>query len=131
MFAFGVSIFVHYFLTYKYQRYYHFRGNKPICRNAKYPTWEKSIYDIVVALSCKNVEHTLNFYKLVKDQTSIDEMKNCIYAFIKYYDTLKIDLFNEHKTIFTEKMKIHNALIFKLNLYEYQLYCYMGKYMYI
>ncbi|SPJ09516.1 Plasmodium exported protein (PHISTa), unknown, putative [Plasmodium sp. DRC-Itaito] len=100
MFAFGI-IFLHININVIII----FGGNKPICRNAKYPTWEKSIYDIVVALSCKNVEHTLNFYKLVKDQTSIDEMKNCIYAFIKYYDTLKIDLFNEHKTIFTEKMK--------------------------
>ncbi|EUR82583.1 hypothetical protein PFBG_00146 [Plasmodium falciparum 7G8] len=41
----------------------------------------------------------------VKDGTSIDEMKNYIYAFIKYYDILKNNLFNEHKTIYTERMK--------------------------
>ncbi|SPJ08233.1 Plasmodium exported protein, unknown function [Plasmodium sp. DRC-Itaito] len=39
-----------------------------------------------------------------KDGTSIDEMKNYIYAFIKYFDTLKNDLYKEHKTIFTEGM---------------------------
>ncbi|CDO61696.1 Plasmodium exported protein, unknown function, fragment [Plasmodium reichenowi] len=63
------------------------------------------MHDIGVALSSTNVEHTLNFHKLVKDGTSIDEMINCIYTFIKYYDTLKNDLFCEYKTIFTEKMK--------------------------
>ncbi|CDO61673.1 Plasmodium exported protein, unknown function, fragment [Plasmodium reichenowi] len=63
------------------------------------------MHDIGFALSCTNVEHNLNFYKLVKDGTSIDEMKNYIYAFIKYYDTIKNDLFNGHKTIFTERMK--------------------------
>ncbi|SOV84226.1 Plasmodium exported protein, unknown function [Plasmodium reichenowi] len=63
------------------------------------------MHDIGVALSSTNVEHTLNFHKLVKYGTSIDEMINCIYAFIKYYDTLKNDLYKEHKTIFTEKMK--------------------------
>nr|SPJ13191.1 Plasmodium exported protein, unknown function [Plasmodium sp. DRC-Itaito] len=57
-----------------------------------------------VALSSTNVEHTLNFYKLVKDGTSIDEIKNYIYAFIMYYDKLKNDLYKEHKTIFTEGM---------------------------
>ncbi|KNG74280.1 hypothetical protein PFMG_00533 [Plasmodium falciparum IGH-CR14] len=46
------------------------------------------MHDIGVALSSTDIEHTLNFYKLVKYGTSIDEMKNCIYAFIKYYDTL-------------------------------------------
>ncbi|ETW20961.1 hypothetical protein PFFVO_00137 [Plasmodium falciparum Vietnam Oak-Knoll (FVO)] len=51
------------------------------------------------------MKNTLNFYKLVKDGTSIDEMKNYIYAFIKYYDILKNNLFNEHKTIYTERMK--------------------------
>ncbi|EWC90705.1 hypothetical protein PFNF54_00351 [Plasmodium falciparum NF54] len=40
-----------------------------------------------------------------KNGKSIDEMKNCIYAFIKYYDTLQNDLFNEHKTIFTQRIK--------------------------
>ncbi|SOS81834.1 Plasmodium exported protein, unknown function, putative [Plasmodium sp.] len=63
------------------------------------------MHDIGVALLSTDIEHTLNFYKLVKDGKSIDEMKNCIYAFIKYYDTLKNDLFNEHKTIFTDRMK--------------------------
>ncbi|SCM18821.1 Plasmodium exported protein, unknown function, putative [Plasmodium sp.] len=61
--------------------------------------------DIGVALLSTDIEHTLNFYKLVKDGKSIDEMKNCIYAFIKYYNTLKNDLFNKHKTIFTEGIK--------------------------
>ncbi|CDO61581.1 Plasmodium exported protein, unknown function, fragment [Plasmodium reichenowi] len=51
------------------------------------------------------MEHTPNFHKLVKDLSSIDEMKKYIYAFIKYYDTLKNDLFNEYKTIFTGRMK--------------------------
>ncbi|CDO62109.1 Plasmodium exported protein, unknown function, fragment [Plasmodium reichenowi] len=36
--------------------------------------------------------------------TLIDEIKNYIYAFIKYYDTLKNDLYKEHNTIFTEGM---------------------------
>ncbi|EUT92167.1 hypothetical protein PFAG_00307 [Plasmodium falciparum Santa Lucia] len=63
------------------------------------------MHDIGVALSSTDIEHTLNFYKLDKDGKSIDEMKNCIYAFIKYYDTLQNDLFNEHKTIFTERIK--------------------------
>ncbi|KYN93030.1 putative exported protein [Plasmodium reichenowi] len=62
------------------------------------------MHDIGVALSSTNVEHTLNFHKFVKDGTSIDEMINCIYAFIKYYDTLKNDLYKEHKTIYTEGM---------------------------
>ncbi|SPJ13166.1 Plasmodium exported protein, unknown function [Plasmodium sp. DRC-Itaito] len=60
---------------------------------------------IGVPLTSTDMKNTLNFYKLFKDGTSIDEMKNYIYAFIKYYDTLKNDLFNEHKTIFTERMK--------------------------
>ncbi|KYN93041.1 exported protein (PHISTa) [Plasmodium reichenowi] len=85
-------------------------GPKPICRNTKYRAWYKSMHDIGVPLSSTNVEHTLNFHKLFKDGTSIDEMINCIYAFIKYYDTLKNDLFNEHKTIFTERMKIKQKL---------------------
>ncbi|SOS81625.1 Plasmodium exported protein (PHISTa), unknown, putative [Plasmodium sp.] len=77
----------------------------PICRNIKYRTWDKSMHDIGVTLSSTDMEHTLNFYKLVKYGTSIDERKKFIYAFIKYYDTLKDDLFNEHKTIFTDRMK--------------------------
>ncbi|SPJ10081.1 Plasmodium exported protein, unknown function [Plasmodium sp. DRC-Itaito] len=63
------------------------------------------MHDIGVALSSTNVEHTLNFYKLVKYGTSIDEVINCIYAFIKSYDTLKNHLFYEYKTIFTGRMK--------------------------
>ncbi|CAX64418.1 hypothetical protein PFUGPA_05959 [Plasmodium falciparum Palo Alto/Uganda] len=63
------------------------------------------MHDIGVALSSTDIEHTLNFYKLDKDGKSIDEMKNYIYVFIKYYDTFKNDLFNEHKTIFTERIK--------------------------
>nr|SPJ13306.1 Plasmodium exported protein, unknown function [Plasmodium sp. DRC-Itaito] len=61
--------------------------------------------DMEVALSCTNVEHTPNFYELVKYGTSIEEMKNYIYAFIKYFDTLKNHLFNEYKTIFTGRVK--------------------------
>ncbi|ETW45880.1 hypothetical protein PFMALIP_06055 [Plasmodium falciparum MaliPS096_E11] len=63
------------------------------------------MHNIGVALSCTDIEHTLNFYKLVKDGKSIDEMINCIYVFKKYSDTLQNDLFNEHKTIFTERIK--------------------------
>lgn len=51
------------------------------------------------------MEDTLNSYGLVKDGASSDEMKNYIYTFIKYYYTLKNDLFNKHKTIFTDRMK--------------------------
>ncbi|ETW62147.1 hypothetical protein PFMC_02248 [Plasmodium falciparum CAMP/Malaysia] len=64
--------------TYKYKFYHHFyHSDRPICVNNKH----------------------------LKDGKSIDEMKNCIYAFIKYYNTLQNDLFNEHKTIFTDRMK--------------------------
>ncbi|CDO61590.1 Plasmodium exported protein, unknown function, fragment [Plasmodium reichenowi] len=63
------------------------------------------MHDNGVALSSTDMEHTLNFYKLVKDGISIDEIKNYIYAFIKYYDTLKNDLYKGHKTIFTQKIK--------------------------
>ncbi|SOV77354.1 Plasmodium exported protein, unknown function, fragment [Plasmodium reichenowi] len=83
------------------------------------------MHHIGFALSSTDVEYTFNFYKLVKDGTSIDEMKNDIYAFIKYYATLKNDLFNEHKTIFTERMKNIQIFDMKVNLYEYQLCCYM------
>ncbi|ETW57694.1 hypothetical protein PFUGPA_00144 [Plasmodium falciparum Palo Alto/Uganda] len=47
------------------------------------------MHDIGVALSSTDMEHTLNFYKLVKYESLIDEMKNYIYAFIKYYDKIK------------------------------------------
>ncbi|SCM18763.1 Plasmodium exported protein, unknown function, fragment [Plasmodium sp.] len=63
------------------------------------------MHDIGVALLSTDIEHTLNFYKLVKDGKSIDEKKNCIYAFIEYYDTLENGLYNEHKTTFTERIK--------------------------
>nr|SPJ13454.1 Plasmodium exported protein (PHISTa), unknown, putative [Plasmodium sp. DRC-Itaito] len=63
------------------------------------------MHDIGFALSSTDMKNTHNFYKLVKEQTSIDEMKNCIYAFIKHYDTLKNHLFNEYKTIFTGRKK--------------------------
>ncbi|SOV81644.1 Plasmodium exported protein (PHISTa), unknown function [Plasmodium reichenowi] len=63
------------------------------------------MHDIGVELSSTGMKNILNFYKLVKYRTSIDEMKKFIYTFIKYYDTIKNDLFNGHKTIFTERMK--------------------------
>ncbi|SOS79526.1 Plasmodium exported protein (PHISTa), unknown function [Plasmodium sp. gorilla clade G1] len=77
----------------------------PIYRNTKYRTWYKSMHDIGVTLSSTDMQHTLNFYKLVKYGTSIDERKKFIYAFIMYYYTLQNDLFNEHKTIFIDRMK--------------------------
>nr|SPJ13201.1 Plasmodium exported protein (PHISTa), unknown, putative [Plasmodium sp. DRC-Itaito] len=91
--------------NYEYQLYHDFRGTKSIYPNTKYRTWYTSMYYIGVALSSTDMRNTPNFYKLVKDGTSIDEMKNYIYAFIKYFDTLKNHLFNEYKTIFKEKMK--------------------------
>ncbi|KNG75516.1 hypothetical protein PFMG_01697 [Plasmodium falciparum IGH-CR14] len=51
------------------------------------------------------VKDTLNFYNLVKDGVSIDEMKYYVYYFIKYDDSLKIDLYNKHKYIFTERVE--------------------------
>ncbi|EUT87409.1 hypothetical protein PFAG_02232 [Plasmodium falciparum Santa Lucia] len=56
-------------------------------------------------LSSTDRGNTLNFYNLVKDGASIDEIKNYMYSFIKYYDILKLDLYNEHRNIFTERMK--------------------------
>ncbi|SCQ12592.1 Plasmodium exported protein (PHISTa), unknown, putative [Plasmodium gaboni] len=93
-----------YLLTYEYQRYHHFPDRKPICRNSKYRTWKKSIHDIGVELSSTDKEYTLEFFSLVKDGASIDEMRNFIYSFIDYYSTLKNDLFNKHMNIFTERM---------------------------
>ncbi|SPJ11209.1 Plasmodium exported protein, unknown function [Plasmodium sp. DRC-Itaito] len=63
------------------------------------------MHDIGVTLLSTYMKNTHNFHKLAKDGTSIDEMINCIYAFIKYYDTLKNDLYKEHKTIFTGRVK--------------------------
>ncbi|SCQ12737.1 Plasmodium exported protein (PHISTa), unknown, putative [Plasmodium gaboni] len=94
-----------YLLTYEYQRYHHFPGRKPICRNTKYRTWKKSMYDIGVALSFTDMEHTLTFFSLIKDGATTDDIKNFIYSFIDYYSTLKNNLFKEHKKIFTERLK--------------------------
>lgn len=63
------------------------------------------MHDIGETLSCTDIENTLNFYNLVKYGASINEMKKFICSFIKYYDKLKNDLLNEHKNIFTERMK--------------------------
>ncbi|SOV20406.1 Plasmodium exported protein (PHISTa), unknown function [Plasmodium sp. gorilla clade G2] len=94
-----------YLLTYEYQRYHHFsNSDRPICVRTNYRTWRKSMNEIGLALSSTDKEHTLNFYNLVKDGASIDEMKEFIYLFIKYYDTLKNNLFKEHMNIFTERM---------------------------
>ncbi|KYN93108.1 exported protein (PHISTa) [Plasmodium gaboni] len=93
-----------YLVTYEYQRYHHFPGRKPVCINSKYRTWRKAMYDIGVALTSTDKEHTLNFYSLIKDGASIDEMRNFIYSFLNYYSTLKIDLFNKQMDIFTERM---------------------------
>ncbi|SOV78668.1 Plasmodium exported protein, unknown function [Plasmodium reichenowi] len=89
------------------------------------------MHDIGVTLSYTDMENILNFYKLVKDGTLIDEMKNYIYSFIKYYDILKNDLFNEYKTIFTERMKNTQRFYMKVNLYKCQLCCFMEKYVYV
>ncbi|CAC9696398.1 Plasmodium exported protein, unknown function [Plasmodium sp. DRC-Itaito] len=61
--------------------------------------------NFIMILGVENlyVEILINVH--VKYGTSINEMKNCIYAFINYYDTLKNDLFSEHKTIFTGRIK--------------------------
>ncbi|ETW56880.1 hypothetical protein PFUGPA_01081 [Plasmodium falciparum Palo Alto/Uganda] len=63
------------------------------------------MHDIGVALSSTDRKDTHNFYNLVKDGASIDEIKNYIYASIKYYDTLKNELYNEQKKRFKERMK--------------------------
>ncbi|SOS81707.1 Plasmodium exported protein, unknown function, putative [Plasmodium sp.] len=63
------------------------------------------MHDIGVALSSTDRKCTHDFFGLVKDGAYIDEIKNYIYIFIKYYDTLKLDLYNEHREIFTERMK--------------------------
>ncbi|SOV10298.1 Plasmodium exported protein (PHISTa), unknown function [Plasmodium sp. gorilla clade G2] len=93
-----------YLLKYEYQTYHHM-SDRVVSVNTEYRTWYKSMHDIAVALSSTDVENTRNFYSLIKDGASLDEMKKFIYLFLKYYDTLKIDLYNEHKKIFTERMK--------------------------
>ncbi|SOV12000.1 Plasmodium exported protein (PHISTa), unknown function [Plasmodium sp. gorilla clade G2] len=93
-----------YLLTYEYQRYHHFPRREPITNRTKYRTWYKSMYEIGVAVASADREHTLKFFSLIKDGASIDEMRNFIYLFIKYYDTLKNDLFKKHMNIFTERM---------------------------
>ncbi|KOB85526.1 hypothetical protein PFDG_01022 [Plasmodium falciparum Dd2] len=73
------------------------------------------MHDIGELLSSTDKEYTLNFFGLVKDGASIDEMKEFIYSFIKYYDTLKNELFNEKKNIFTERMKNRKDYMYNLN----------------
>ncbi|SOV11119.1 Plasmodium exported protein (PHISTa), unknown function [Plasmodium sp. gorilla clade G2] len=92
-----------YLLTYEYQTYHHM-SDRVVSVNTEYRTWYKSMHDIAVALSSTDVENTLKFFSLIKDGASLDEMINFIYLFLKYYETLKIDLYNEHKKIFTERM---------------------------
>ncbi|EUR72739.1 hypothetical protein PFBG_02314 [Plasmodium falciparum 7G8] len=94
-----------YLHEYEYERYHYFGGRKPVSMKNVRETWYKSMHDIGEALSSTDVKNTLDFYSFVKSGASIDEMKNFIYEFIKYYDTLKNDLFNTHKKIFTEWMK--------------------------
>ncbi|KOB87476.1 hypothetical protein PFDG_03564 [Plasmodium falciparum Dd2] len=94
-----------YLKKYEYQCYHVWDPLYPICVNTKYHTWYKSMYDIGVALSSTDRKCTHDFFGLVKDGASIDEIKNYIYVFIKYYDTLRNDLFNEHRERFTERMK--------------------------
>ncbi|SOV20236.1 Plasmodium exported protein (PHISTa), unknown function [Plasmodium sp. gorilla clade G2] len=92
-----------YLLTYEYQTYHHF-GDRIVSVYSKYRTWRKSMNEIGLALSSTDRDHTLKFFSLIEDGASLDEMKEFIYLFIKYYDTLKNDLFKEHKNIFTERM---------------------------
>ncbi|SOV84340.1 Plasmodium exported protein (PHISTa), unknown, putative [Plasmodium sp.] len=80
-----------YLLSYEYPRYDRMKGsNTPIPTGTKYSTWYKSMHDIGVVLSSTDMEHTLKFYNLIKDKASIEEMKNFIYAYLKYYETLKM-----------------------------------------
>ncbi|SCQ12724.1 Plasmodium exported protein (PHISTa-like), putative [Plasmodium sp.] len=94
-----------YLLRYEYQCYHYIRGRRPVCSGTEYRTWYKSMHDIGEALSSTDMEHTLKFYNLIKDKASIEEMRNFIYSYLSYYGTLKNDLYNEHKKIFTERMK--------------------------
>ncbi|SOV84244.1 Plasmodium exported protein (PHISTa), unknown, putative [Plasmodium sp.] len=93
----------YYLLKYIYQRYD--VSYKHMCFKTMYHTWHKSMHDIGVVLSSTDMEYTLKFYSLIKDGGSIHEMKNFIYSYLSYYGTLKNDLYNEHKKIFTERMK--------------------------
>ncbi|EUR82670.1 hypothetical protein PFBG_00015 [Plasmodium falciparum 7G8] len=91
-----------YLPKYEYPCYNHFRcKDRPVCAGTKYRTF---------TLSSIDVKDTLNFYNLVKDGVSIDEMKYYVYYFIKYDDSLKIDLYNKHKYIFTERVKYTQRL---------------------
>ncbi|EUR61198.1 hypothetical protein PFBG_05908 [Plasmodium falciparum 7G8] len=101
----GITKEEDYLKKYEYQCYHVWDPLYPICVNTKYHTWYKSMYDIGVALSSTDRKCTHDFFGLVKDGASIDEIKNYIYVFIKYYDTLRNDLFNEHRERFTERMK--------------------------
>ncbi|SOV74558.1 Plasmodium exported protein (PHISTa), unknown function [Plasmodium sp. gorilla clade G3] len=89
---------------YEYQSYHYF-SDRTVSIGTEYRTWYKSMNDIGVTLSSTDMEHTHKFYNLIKDGASIEEIKNFIYSFLKDYDTLKNDLYNEHKKIFTERMK--------------------------
>ncbi|ETW44097.1 hypothetical protein PFUGPA_04975 [Plasmodium falciparum Palo Alto/Uganda] len=92
-----------YLNKYEYQSYHHMK-DRNVCIGTKYPTWYKSMNDIGEALSSTDRDHTRGFYGLVKDKASIDEIKNFIYSYIEHYDTLKNELYNEHKKRFTERM---------------------------
>ncbi|SCQ12609.1 Plasmodium exported protein (PHISTa), unknown, putative [Plasmodium sp.] len=92
-----------YLLKCEYQRYDVRDTHK--CLNTMYRIWNTSMHNIGVALSSTDMEYTIKFYNLVKGGGSIDEMNNFINLYIKYYGTLKNDLFNKHIAIFTEKMK--------------------------
>ncbi|KOB63025.1 hypothetical protein PFHG_04746 [Plasmodium falciparum HB3] len=92
-----------YLNKYEYQSYHHMKDGN-VCIGTKYPTWYKSMNDIGEALSSTDRDHTRGFYGLVKDKASIDEIKNFIYSYIEHYDTLKNELYNEHKKRFTERM---------------------------
>ncbi|SOV77362.1 Plasmodium exported protein (PHISTa), unknown function [Plasmodium reichenowi] len=93
-----------YLNKYEYQIYHHMK-DRNVSVGTKYSTWYKSMHDIGEALSSTYMEHTRGFYGLVKEKESIDEIKNVIYSYIELYDTLKNELYNEHKKRFTERMK--------------------------
>ncbi|EWC75027.1 hypothetical protein C923_04298 [Plasmodium falciparum UGT5.1] len=99
-----------YLNKYEYQRYHHIMCRRPVCVRIKYRTLYKSKDDIGVALSSTDMQHTLNFYSLVKNGESIDEMKKFIYSYIKCYDTLQNDLFNEHRKICTGRVRNSKGL---------------------